>query len=180
MLPQPITYDGMILVDHRRKEWLTCTVALAIVGLAVGKPSFPAVDAEPLSTVPAGAMVLHEGWQMRDANPAGEDGAAVSQPGFSTSRLVQNYGSHDRAGHAGAARALSRSLTSAPIICLFRMPATTITAASTWAVSAIFPTSPIPGPGPIGSAKSFVCRQTTGAKWSGCIWTGSTIGPMSG
>ena len=49
-------------------------------GARAAEPSFPAVDAEPLSTVPPGAIVLHAGWQMRESAIVGDDGAAFSQP----------------------------------------------------------------------------------------------------
>jgi hypothetical protein len=74
----------MILFGPKRAGYLSCTAALALISQAAAAPSFPAVDAEPLSTVPAGAMVLHEGWQMHDTSPTGDDRAGVSQPAFST------------------------------------------------------------------------------------------------
>ena len=57
-------------------------LALALVAPAAAEPSFPAVDAEPLSTVAPAAVVLHANWQMRESAIAGDDGAAFSRAGF--------------------------------------------------------------------------------------------------
>ena len=48
---------------------------------ATAPVSFQAIDAEPLGTVPEKAIVLHAGWQIKDATPDME-GSAVSQVGF--------------------------------------------------------------------------------------------------
>ena len=40
------------------------------------------MDAEPLGHVPPGALVLHDGWQMREEAVAGAHGDAFSRPGF--------------------------------------------------------------------------------------------------
>ncbi len=61
---------------------LAAALPLARVGGATAEPSFPAIEAEPLGTVPPGALVLHAGWQMRESAIAGDEGAAVSRPGF--------------------------------------------------------------------------------------------------
>ena len=61
------------------------TTRAAWASLAV-PPSFPAIEAEPLGSVPEGAVVLHADWQMREAAMAGDDGAAVSRAGFPASR----------------------------------------------------------------------------------------------
>ena len=44
--------------------------------------SFPSVDAEPLSKLPAGAVLLHDGWEMRESAIVGMDGAQISSPKF--------------------------------------------------------------------------------------------------
>ena len=51
-------------------------------GIVAGEPSFPPIEAEPLGTVPEGAVVLHAGWHMRESALAGDDGAAFSRAGF--------------------------------------------------------------------------------------------------
>jgi exo-1,4-beta-D-glucosaminidase len=60
-------------------------VALVMVGgsLAHGSasPSFPAIDAEPLGAVSENALVLHDGWELRDA-PAGVEGDGLSKAGY--------------------------------------------------------------------------------------------------
>ena len=45
-------------------------------------PLFPLVDAEPLGSVPPGALVLHDGWSMREEALVGDAGAKFSQPGY--------------------------------------------------------------------------------------------------
>jgi len=47
-------------------------------------PSFHEVGPEPLGVVAPGALVLHDGWQMRESVIAGDNGAMISQPGFKT------------------------------------------------------------------------------------------------
>src|SRR5260370_36924451 len=46
-------------------------------------PSFLAVDSLPLGSLPERAVVLHDGWQMREEAVAGDNGAAFSKAGFS-------------------------------------------------------------------------------------------------
>ncbi len=46
------------------------------------KPSFPPVDGEPLGTVSAGALVLHDNWQMREEAVVGDHGETFSSPTF--------------------------------------------------------------------------------------------------
>ncbi len=48
-------------------------------------PSFPPVDREPLGTVSAGAIVLHDDWQMREEAIAGNHGDTFSSPTFDAS-----------------------------------------------------------------------------------------------
>ena len=45
-------------------------------------PSFPPVDSEPLGTVSAGAIVLHDDWQMREEAIIGDHGDTFSSPTF--------------------------------------------------------------------------------------------------
>lgn len=45
-------------------------------------PSFPPVDAEPLGTVSANALVLHDNWQMREEAIVGDHGDTFSSPTF--------------------------------------------------------------------------------------------------
>ncbi len=45
-------------------------------------PSFPAVDSEPLGAVSAGALVLHDNWQMREEAIVGDHGDTFSSPTF--------------------------------------------------------------------------------------------------
>lgn len=45
-------------------------------------PSFHAIDAEPLDAVPAGALVLHNGWSMREETVAGNHGELFSTTEF--------------------------------------------------------------------------------------------------
>ena len=45
-------------------------------------PSFPAVDSEPLGTVSAGAIVLHDAWRMREEALVGDHGETFSSPNF--------------------------------------------------------------------------------------------------
>lgn len=61
---------------------LTTTLSLTHGSEPTAEPSFSAVDAEPLSAVSEGAVVLHADWQMRESVIAGDDGAAFSRPGF--------------------------------------------------------------------------------------------------
>lgn len=49
---------------------------------AEGPVSFQAIDAESLDRVPVGAMVLHDGWQMRDDAASGNNGAQFSTVAF--------------------------------------------------------------------------------------------------
>jgi hypothetical protein len=46
--------------------------------------SFPPVDGEPLGTVSAGAIVLHDNWQMREEAIVGDHGDTFSSPSFDT------------------------------------------------------------------------------------------------
>ena len=46
--------------------------------------SFPKVGPEPLSTIPKDAIVLHEGWQMRESAIVGIDGSVISKTGYQT------------------------------------------------------------------------------------------------
>jgi hypothetical protein len=46
--------------------------------------SFPPVDAEPLFKQPAGAVLLHDGWWIRESALIGMDGARVSSTDFKT------------------------------------------------------------------------------------------------
>ena len=62
---------------------LVLSSALGIA--ASSNPSFPAIEAEPLGSVPEGALILHDDWQMRESALAGEDGAAFSRAGFPAS-----------------------------------------------------------------------------------------------
>jgi len=57
---------------------------LLLTPLAMAAPaiSFPPVDAEPLCAVSADAMVLHDGWQMREEAIVGNHGDQFSSPGF--------------------------------------------------------------------------------------------------
>ena len=61
---------------------LATAFAFSLRGAAAAEPSFPAIDAEPLGTVSEDAVVLHDGWQMRESAIAGDDGAAFSRAGF--------------------------------------------------------------------------------------------------
>jgi len=47
-------------------------------------PSFPRVDEEPLSAVPDNAIVLYEGWRMKESAIIGNDGRRISLPGYKT------------------------------------------------------------------------------------------------
>ncbi len=49
---------------------------------AQGTASFQAIDSESLDRVPAGALVLHNGWRLRDEAAAGNNGARFSMAGF--------------------------------------------------------------------------------------------------
>ncbi len=51
---------------------------------AAANVSFPSVDAEPLSKLPAGAILLHDGWEIRESAIIGMDGARISSPEFKT------------------------------------------------------------------------------------------------
>ena len=46
------------------------------------KVSFPKVDAEPLSHIPRDAIVLYDGWQMKESSIIGMDGKKISSPGY--------------------------------------------------------------------------------------------------
>ena len=65
-----------------RAAWLLLALGSALGSAASSDPSFPAIDAEPLGSVPEGALVLHADWQMRESALAGDDGAAFSRAGF--------------------------------------------------------------------------------------------------
>jgi beta-galactosidase/beta-glucuronidase len=62
---------------------LVLWLAVSVGGTARADESLPAIDAEPLGSVSEGAVVLHANWQMRESALAGDDGAAISQAGFS-------------------------------------------------------------------------------------------------
>jgi exo-1,4-beta-D-glucosaminidase len=62
---------------------LACSAILAITPIAWSAPavlSFAPVDAEPLETVPPGALVLHDGWQLQSSAIISDSGAELSQP----------------------------------------------------------------------------------------------------
>jgi len=65
---------------------LLATTLLLMVDLlpAATNLSFPSVDAEPLSNLPADAFVLHDGWEIRESAITGMDGARISSPEFKT------------------------------------------------------------------------------------------------
>ncbi len=44
--------------------------------------SFPKVDKEPLSAIPEGAIVLYDGWQMKESSIIGMNGENISAPGY--------------------------------------------------------------------------------------------------
>ena len=46
------------------------------------KPSFPPVDSESLGAVSAGALVLHDNWQMREEAIVGDHGDTFSSSSF--------------------------------------------------------------------------------------------------
>jgi exo-1,4-beta-D-glucosaminidase len=48
--------------------------------------SFPKVDKEPLSAIPAGAIVLYEDWRMTESAIIGNDGHKFSLPGYKTQK----------------------------------------------------------------------------------------------
>lgn len=47
-------------------------------------PSFPKVDEEPLSAIPADAIVLYEDWRMKESAIIGNDGRKISLSGYKT------------------------------------------------------------------------------------------------
>ena len=49
-------------------------------------PSFPAIEETPLGTLSDKAVVLYNGWQMREEAICGDHGASFSQPGFSATQ----------------------------------------------------------------------------------------------
>ena len=71
-------------VACNRTAWLAGALFLLSARPLMAGPSFPEVGPEPLGNVSFGAVVLHEGWQMRESVLAGDDGADISQPGFKT------------------------------------------------------------------------------------------------
>ncbi len=58
------------------------SLALPPAGAQSTEPSFPPVDAEPLGTVSAGAIVLHDNWRMREEAITGDHGETFSSPTF--------------------------------------------------------------------------------------------------
>lgn len=71
-------------IANRDRLRLAAALLIVVTGNIVAEPSFPAIDAEPLGTVAKDALVLHEGWQMRESVLAGDDGSAISRAGFKT------------------------------------------------------------------------------------------------
>ena len=65
---------------------LVAVAALAYLALfhagAQGPATFRAIDSESLDRAPAGALVLHDGWHLRDEAGAGNDGARFSTVTF--------------------------------------------------------------------------------------------------
>ena len=65
------------------RRYFFCVLILSFGGLArADKVSFPPVDGEPLGTVSAGALVLHDKWQMREEAIVGDHGDAFSSSTF--------------------------------------------------------------------------------------------------
>ena len=62
--------------------WLLVLLFSGLGGTAPAEPSFPAIEAESLGSIPEGAIVLHSDWQMRESVIAGDDGPAFSRAGF--------------------------------------------------------------------------------------------------
>ena len=58
------------------------TIIFSLPAPAAERVSFHAIDAEPLGHVSPGAIVLHDGWRMREEAVAGEHGKQFSDPGF--------------------------------------------------------------------------------------------------
>jgi len=59
-------------------NFLCCLLMASTLGVAVGP--------EPLNYVSDNAVVLHDGWRIQTQALAGEDGAAISQPGFDAAK----------------------------------------------------------------------------------------------
>ena len=65
------------------RRYFLCVLILSFGGLArADQVSFPPVDGEPLGTVSAGALVLHDNWQMREEAIVGDHGDAFSSSTF--------------------------------------------------------------------------------------------------
>lgn len=76
-----------LISNERRNPVLLASILLlsAIAPLhASAAVSFPGVDARPLSKLPAKAMLLHDGWEMRESAIIGMDGGRISRPDFKT------------------------------------------------------------------------------------------------
>ena len=71
-------------VASDRTAWLAGALFLLSARTLIAGPSFAEVGPEPLGNVSRGAVVLHEDWRMRESVLAGDDGAAISHPGFKT------------------------------------------------------------------------------------------------
>jgi hypothetical protein len=71
-----------------KKILLMVLVLIGWRAQAQSAPSFPSVDAEPLGAVPKDALVLHAGWQLKDAAPDAA-GGAVSQVGYAAQGWIE-------------------------------------------------------------------------------------------
>ena len=71
----------LILSPKKIIAFLATSLVLS-AGFLPAVVSFPSVDAEPLSKLPAGAIVLHDGWEMRESVIIGMEGARISSPEF--------------------------------------------------------------------------------------------------
>jgi beta-galactosidase/beta-glucuronidase len=78
------TFERMRVSLSTTRFWIGLTLASCLLtGLSrATETSFPPVDGEPLGTVSAGAIVLHDNWQMREEAIAGNHGDTFSSPTF--------------------------------------------------------------------------------------------------
>ena len=84
--PQGMNARNLVHNARAGMAWLGGAWLLVRVSALASAPSFPEVDSEPLGNVTPAALVLHEGWQMRESVLAGNDGQAISRPGFDAAK----------------------------------------------------------------------------------------------
>ena len=158
---------------------IVALLVFAPSGSAAAAPCFTAVDAEPLGRVADDALVLHAGWRMRESAIAGVDGAAFSQPGF---RDADWYETSVPATALGVL--VRHGVYPDPYVGVsnLRIPDASDAHNRRYHLDRFshLPDHSNPWSKPYWFRKEFSLPARIAAEWSGCTWTGSTIGPTCG